>query len=32
MVLSEGFNPGLVLDRVAFTNPLDPDFDLATLG
>jgi hypothetical protein len=25
-------NPGAVLDGVSFTNPLDPAFDLATLG
>ena len=31
-VLSEDFNPGTVLDRVSFTNPLDPEFDLAALG
>jgi hypothetical protein len=32
MVLSESFNPGTVLDGVSFTNPLDPEFDLAALG
>src|ERR671917_443914 len=32
MVLSEDFNPGTVLDGVLFTNPLDPEFDLAALG
>jgi len=32
VVLSEDFNPGAVLDGVSFTNPLDPDFDLAALG
>jgi predicted nucleic acid-binding protein len=32
VVLSEDFNPGAVLDGVSFTNPLDPAFDLATLG
>ena len=32
MVLSEDFNPGTVLDVVAFTNPLNPEFDLAALG
>jgi len=32
VVLSEDFNPGTVLDGVSFTNPLDPAFDLATLG
>ena len=30
-VLSEDFNPGAVLDGVAFINPLDADFDLAEL-
>src|ERR671911_2230958 len=29
VVLSEDFNPGAVLDGVSFTNPLDPEFDLA---
>jgi predicted nucleic acid-binding protein len=32
VVLSEDFNLGTVLDGVSFTNPLDPAFDLATLG
>ena len=32
VVLSEDFNPGAVLDGVSFTNPLDPEFDLAALG
>jgi predicted nucleic acid-binding protein len=32
MVLSEDFNPGAVLDGVAFVNPLDPAFELAALG
>ena len=32
VILSEDFNPGTVLDGVSFTNPLEPDFDLATLG
>jgi hypothetical protein len=32
MVLSEDFNPGVVLDGVSFANPLDPEFDLAALG
>ena len=32
VVLSEDFNPGTVLDGVSFTNPLDPEFDLAALG
>jgi hypothetical protein len=32
VVLSEDFNPGVVLDGVSFTNPLDPEFDLAALG
>jgi predicted nucleic acid-binding protein len=31
-VLSEDFNPGAVLDGIAFINPLDADFDLAELG
>src|ERR671912_982969 len=31
VVLSEDFNPGAVLDGVSFTNPLDPEFDLAAL-
>jgi predicted nucleic acid-binding protein len=31
VVLSEDFNPGAVLDGVLFTNPLDPEFDLAAL-
>jgi len=31
VILSEDFNPGAVLDGVSFTNPLDPDFDPATL-
>ncbi len=31
-VLSEGFNPGAVLDGVSLANPLDPAFDLAELG
>jgi hypothetical protein len=32
VVLSEDFNVGAVLDGVSFTNPLDPEFDLAALG
>jgi hypothetical protein len=32
LVLSEDFNPGAVLDGVAFVNPLDPAFELAALG
>src|ERR671917_2719051 len=32
VILSEDFNPGAVLDGVSFTNPLDPNFDPATLG
>jgi hypothetical protein len=32
VVLSEDFNPEALLDGVSFTNPLDPAFDLATLG
>jgi predicted nucleic acid-binding protein len=32
VVLSEDLNPGTVLDGVSFTNPLDPEFDLAALG
>jgi predicted nucleic acid-binding protein len=32
VVLSEDFNPGAVLDGVSFTNPLDPEFELAALG
>ncbi len=32
VILSEDFNPGAVLDGVSFTNPLDPEFDLAALG
>ena len=32
VILSEDFNAGTVLDGVSFTNPLEPDFDLATLG
>src|SRR5215210_8775827 len=32
VVLGEDFNPGAVLDGVSFTNPLDPEFDLAALG
>jgi len=32
VVLSEDFNLGTVLDGVSFTNPLDPEFDLAALG
>src|SRR5918997_5181765 len=32
VVLSEDFNPGAVLDGGSFTNPLDPEFDLAALG
>jgi len=32
VILSEGFNPGTILDGVSFTNPLDPEFDLAALG
>ena len=31
-VLSEDFNPGAILDGVSFTSPLDPAFDVATLG
>ena len=32
VILSEDFNAGMVLDGVSFTNPLDPEFDLAALG
>jgi predicted nucleic acid-binding protein len=32
LVLSEDFNPGAVLDGVAFVNPLDPAFELPALG
>jgi predicted nucleic acid-binding protein len=32
VVLSEVFNPGAVLGGVSFANPLDPAFNLATLG
>jgi predicted nucleic acid-binding protein len=32
VILSEDFNAGTVLDGVSFTNPLEPDFDLAILG
>jgi predicted nucleic acid-binding protein len=32
VVLSEDFNPGAVLDGVAFANQLDPAFELAALG
>jgi predicted nucleic acid-binding protein len=32
VILSEDLNPGAVLDGVSFTNPLDPEFDPATLG
>lgn len=32
VVLSEEFNPGAVLEGVRFANPLDPAFDLASLG
>jgi predicted nucleic acid-binding protein len=32
VILSEDFNAGMVLDGVSFTNPLEPDFDLAILG
>src|SRR5215217_9382136 len=32
MVLSEDFKVGAVLDGASFTNPLDPEFDLAALG
>ena len=32
VILSEDFNPGTVLDGVSFTNPLEPEFELATLG
>ena len=32
VVLSEDFNPGVVLDGVSFANPLEPAFDLAALG
>jgi predicted nucleic acid-binding protein len=31
VILSEVFNPGVVLDGVSFANPLDPAFDLAAL-
>ena len=31
VVLSEDFNPGVVLDGVSFANPLDPAFDLLAL-
>jgi predicted nucleic acid-binding protein len=32
VILSEDSNAGTVLDGVSFTNPLEPDFDLAILG
>lgn len=32
VVLSEDFNPGAVLEGVRFVNPLEPAFDLPTLG
>jgi predicted nucleic acid-binding protein len=32
VVLSEDFNTGAVLESVRFANPLDPAFDLASLG
>ena len=32
MILSEDFNPGPVLDGVSFTDPLDPEYELAALG
>jgi hypothetical protein len=32
VVLSEDFDPGLVLDGVSFTCPLVPAFDLPALG
>jgi predicted nucleic acid-binding protein len=32
VVLSEDFNPGAVLDGVAFANSLDPTFELAASG
>ena len=32
VILSEDFNPGAVLDGMSFTNPLDPEFDLAALS
>jgi predicted nucleic acid-binding protein len=32
VVLCKDFNPETVLDGVSFTNPLDPEFDLAALG
>jgi hypothetical protein len=32
VVLSEDFDPGLVLDGVSLTSPLDPAFDLPALG
>jgi predicted nucleic acid-binding protein len=32
VILSEDFNPGLVLDGVSFINPLDPAFDLVDLA
>jgi predicted nucleic acid-binding protein len=32
VILSEDFNAGTVLYGVSFTNPLEPDFDLAILG
>ena len=31
VILSEDLSPGAVLDGVSFANPLDPDFDPATL-
>jgi predicted nucleic acid-binding protein len=32
VVLCKDLNPETVLDGVSFTNPLDPEFDLAALG
>ena len=32
VILSEDFNPGVVLDGVSFANPLDSAFDLAVLS
>ena len=31
VILSEDFNPGAVRDGASFANPLDPNFDPATL-
>jgi predicted nucleic acid-binding protein len=31
VILSEDFNPGATLEGVSFVNPLDPEFDPATL-